>query len=435
MHKGNATETFLFSTLAFAVFECFGVYFWEIADAVTGIYLIFFHWISLCCLVAGIFAAAHQIIEDKRKRMRLWAWFILPCLFNVLVGYAVWHPIPQYPLPIPPQPIGASQARWLPPELPVGCSNVVVFFGGQGIVYPLSIAEIVDNSKQIPIKDLPKAFTEGMNKIPNYSPRKRDVWVKLTPTYSIGGKSFDYPITPYIESNRLYVEVQLPFSNEKQKVVMDDNFDSELPVPLLWDRNYSTNVIYNYEVVNELTNPVLQIFYIAPNAVVVCGIFQEAGNCVLESFGQTPALFSFTAKLSEIYTNQTNLVNQSVKTVNLDAYKFNEMLTFSRTDSLASVGEMETNELYRPTYSGQRAFFKYPSSLNPGVFADWVTVIRMPFGLYYVNPTNRSQLDLQIEESNSRTVAFFAYGIISAGILWIGFGWFFYQKPFNTKSP
>lgn len=267
-----------------------------------------------------------------------------------------------------------TNTEWLPPELPKGCSNILVFFGANGMNYPRIMAEISSEGKKFAIKDLPDFYLQGMDQMPGYSRRQKDIWIKSDMATSIGGKTIPYPIRPMIVSNRLYVEVQVPFSNEKQKLVMNDDFDTHLPIPDQWDRNYSTNYyanglesggIYAYEIVNELTNPVLQVVYSAPNEVHVNGIFKVDETSTFVSFGQQPMLLTFSNSIAVDHTN-TNRIT----TVSLEATNFFEVLHIYTNDSVDSIGQMLTNEYYRPVFQGQRRLFKYPSNRNLGAFND-----------------------------------------------------------------
>jgi hypothetical protein len=258
---------------------------------------------------------------------------------------------------------------WRPPELPPGCSNIVIFFGASPLFYPRFMAEVSPDSAgtMFAIKDLPDFYLQNLDKIPGYSPRQKNIWIKgWGTTDSVGGKTFPYPIQPVVISNRLYVEVQVPFSNEKHKLVMSDSFDESLPIPSRWDRNYSTNYdgnrgMYYYELVNELTNPVLQVIYAAPNEVHINGIFQVDSNSILAAFGQQPQLFTF------YLTDKTN----GIVTASLQAEKFHETLVINSNETIASFGQRFTNEFFRPIFEYQRPIFKYPSNRNPGAFADW----------------------------------------------------------------
>jgi hypothetical protein len=160
--------------------------------------------------------------------------------------------------------------------------------------------------------------------------------------------------------------VEIPFSNEKHKLVMNDSFDSQLHKPRRWDRNYSTNYsvtsgVYAYEVVNELKNPVLQVIYAAPNVVLVNGIFQVDSNSILAAFGQQPQLFTLTMSSQN---------NTQEMTASLDINNFHETLVIHSNETFASFGQRFTNEFFRPIFKYQRPMFKYPSSRNLGVFED-----------------------------------------------------------------
>ena len=268
-----------------------------------------------------------------------------------------------------------TNTAWLPPELPPGCSNVIVFFGANGMNYSRLAAEISPEGTKFEVKDLPDFYLQNLDKMPGYSPRMKYLWIKESPAYSIGGKIVPYPVQPIIISNRLYVEVEIPFLNEKRKIVMSDDFDPDLPIPPKWDRNFSTNYyangivsggIYVYEVVNELTNPILQVAYAAPNVVFINGIFKVDENSILEAFGTNqPMLLTFTNRVSAGLES-----TQRITTVSLEGTNFSEILQIYTNDSIGSIGEMMTNEFYRPMFPGQRAIFKYPSDRNLGVFND-----------------------------------------------------------------
>lgn len=264
------------------------------------------------------------------------------------------------------------RTNWLPPELPDGCSNVVVFFGTHSLVLPRNVAEISTVGKKFSISQLPDYLLKDLDKTPNYSPRQRDIWFRASPPkYNIGGKTVDYPIQPVVISNRLYVEVEIPFSNERRKLVMSDSFGAELPIPLAWDVNFSTNYdafgngIYAYEVVNELTNPVLQVAYSAPNEVHVNGIFQVGTDSILAAFGEPPILGTFT--FGALDTNQGQM------TASLQIDNFHETLIVHTNETIASFGQRFTNEFFRPIFKYQKPIFKYPSNRNLGVFADQLT--------------------------------------------------------------
>jgi len=268
-----------------------------------------------------------------------------------------------------------SNTGWLPPELPPGCSNVIIYLGSSGLIVPRFMAEISTDGAgtKFSIKDLPDSYVQDLDKTPGYTPRQKFIWLRSGgSSYSIGGRTVQYPIHPVIISNRLYVEVQIPFSNEKHKLVMNDDFDPELPVPPQWDRNYSTNYfadnivsggVYAYEIVNELKNPVLQVAYSAPNEVHINGIFQVDSNSIMAAFWQPPQLFTM------ISSNQDPTNGTVTESLQID--NFRETLTIITNESIASFGQRLTNEFFRPIFQNQRAFFKYPSNRHLGEYSDW----------------------------------------------------------------
>jgi hypothetical protein len=262
-----------------------------------------------------------------------------------------------------------ARTNWLPPDLPAGCSNVVVFFGTHGLILPRDIAEISTVGKRFSISQLPDCLLKDLDKAPNYSPRQRDIWFRtLPPKFSSGGRTVDYPIQPVVISNHLYIEVEIPFSNERRRLLMSDGFSSELPIPRDWDVNFSTNYdaygsgIYAYEVVNELTNPVLQVVYSAPNEVRVNGIFQVDSNSILAAFGEQPMLGTFTFGVLD--------TNQGLMTASLRIENFHETLIIHSNETIASFGQRFTNEFFRPIFKYQAPLFRYPSNRKLGVFAD-----------------------------------------------------------------
>lgn len=268
---------------------------------------------------------------------------------------------------------------WRPPELPAGCSNIIIFFGASGTIYSRPMAEISpeNSGTEFPITNLPDFLLSDAEHTPDISWRTKNMRVWKSMTFSVGGKTIPYPVQPFVVSNRLYVEVQIPFSNEKRKIIMSDAFDPDLPIPDNWNRNYSTNYFsngnitggtYAYEVVNELTNPVLQVFYTAPNEVRILGIFRVDADSVLVSFGGPPALYTFSNSIAQGIDS-----TQRITTVSLQSQNFREIIRIYTNDTAASLGQIITNEFYRPVFPGQRAVFKYPSyRRNIGVFADWV---------------------------------------------------------------
>jgi hypothetical protein len=256
------------------------------------------------------------------------------------------------------------RTNWLPPELPQDCSNVVVFLGSSGIIYSRLVAEISPEKlgTKFAIKDLPDFMLPSSDKMPNYSPHLENMWLRWdSAKQGFGDKTVDLPVLPFVVSNRFYVDVQIPFSNEKRKLVMSREFDSALTnLPKSWDWNYSTN--YNstygrfyYEIVNEFANPVLQVFYTAPNEIHVLGIFIVNTNQLLETFGGPPQLLKLSVKL---------ISEKSGKEIT-NAREIKKELGTN------TIGSLMTNYMYGLKFPESKTIFKYPFNRNANAFSDW----------------------------------------------------------------
>jgi len=139
---------------------------------------------------------------------------------------------------------------------------------------------------------------------------------------------------------------------------MSDEFDSTLSsLPNNWDRNFHTNY-FVYEIVNEHTNPVLQVAYPSANEIVVNGLFVVSTNQFLEGFWQPPQLMTLTHTFITL-TNMEPIPEGSLRV----ALGTN------------TVGELITNAMYNWTFPGRKAWFKYPSNRNRSVLADDFSVL------------------------------------------------------------
>jgi hypothetical protein len=243
---------------------------------------------------------------------------------------------------------------------------VVLFLGTSGIIYPRPMAEISPESSgtKFAIKDLPDYMLTDMNKMPDYSPHLENMWIRWSSVkQGYGDKIIDLPILPFVISNRFYVDVQIPFLNERRKLVMSREFDPELSkLPHKWDWNYSTNYSstrgeYYYEIVNEFTNPILQVFYSAPNEIHVFGIFIVDTNQMLETFGGPPQLLTLSSK----FINTTNM------------QEITNVFYISEALGTNSIGDIMTNYMYDLKFPESKTIFKYPFNRNPGAFEDRFT--------------------------------------------------------------
>ena len=254
---------------------------------------------------------------------------------------------------VSPPPTEKTVSKWQPPELPPGCSNVFVSFGGQQLKIPMFVAKV--SSEKIGTKvlfnDIPPEFsffTNGYEKLPGYNASTSGMFFRVGSVQTkIEGRSVDYPILPYVRDNRLFVYVSMPFQNEKRIVSMSDDLDSV--IPQTWDRNYSSNA---FEVVNEDGRPVLQVFYKRPNDVQVNGVFVVNGYALFESFGAMPWLISPYVRVTQNQTTQ----------------EF-EIADFQRTFTNIAIS-MDTNAAYGTKFTDQKPIFKYPAWKYLGQYAE-----------------------------------------------------------------
>jgi hypothetical protein len=320
--------------------------------------------LALLPLYGGFCHFIYNLIKQFRWALQLAisVWILL----TVLTGIIAWKNS-QALLPVsqPSPPPKNNIAEWQPPELPPGCSNVYVFIGTTRIEVPIWLAKLphaptytnsfgsnyfegrtasnvsfaVDyrykekNTNEDVItysmNDLPTIFVTNAEKMPNYSPRQRQFSCNSQPmqVQLDNGEIVNAPVWPLVASNRLFVDVIIPFIEERHRILMDTNLEIALTnLPDKWDINYNSN---KCEIVNEETNPVLQVVYKSPSEILVNGIFivDECNFCGV--FNAAP-LF----------------VNPSVS--------FERML--SRTDH-----KLDTNFIFRYKFPNQKAIFKYPS--------------------------------------------------------------------------
>lgn len=311
-----------------------------------------------------------------RLGKHLWVMHIGVCLAIPIILWCLSRSNQTPETQTAPGPIQAL--AWQPPELPPGCSNVSVSFGTMRIDVPIWVAkmphkvsdtnlygtnvfttqitsnialtvyhggDIETNKEAIKylVKDLPSSFVSNAEKSPDYSPRKRHMsftsqfWRAQMPT----GKIIDTPVWPFVVSNRLYVDVEIPFINQRRRILMDTNMDSELTnLPRLWDINYDSN---KFEVVNENTNPVLQVMYKSPNEVQVNGIYIVDNIDVYAAFNSAPLwMYEVIVAVSQ----------QSTQLMELEDFEKHATNMVFRVD---------TNSVFKADFSNTRPIFKYPS--------------------------------------------------------------------------
>lgn len=324
---------------------------------------------AILCFLLGLVSAASGLRIDlinngSKHRTANVVWFCIVLPSIALCGW-LFYPVgsnqvetlkksrTNVPLVVENNTIG-----WLPPELPPGCSNVSVSFGTMRRDVPIWLAKIQhDESKalnesnadfeeagvssntsvrlygglsatneigtneigtELLINDLQSNLISYLENSPGYSPRKRHVGPSAQPPK-------DFPVWPLVISNRLFVEVEIPFINEWHRVLMSRDFESKLSkLPRLWDINYNSN---KFEVVNEDKNPVLQVIYKSPREVQVNGIY------VVDKFNIFGAFNTFPF--------------------------WGQPITEMAGDQ--SMQQMDTNFVYRVKCPNQKTIFKYPS--------------------------------------------------------------------------
>jgi hypothetical protein len=230
------------------------------------------------------------------------------------------------------------------------------------MTYTRIVAEISpekNNSTEFEVKDLPDFMLSGLDKTPGYSPHRKNIWYRWDIANDYGNTRVSLPVMPLIVSNRLYADIEMPFLNERRKILMSEQLNNALVnIPTDWDWNYSTNYnatsgLFACEVVNEWTNPVLQVFYMAPNTIFVNGVFVIETNKVLWAFNCPPQLTTLGPLKLINSTNSEEITNISM---------------WLGTNIL---GQVMTNNLYSLKFPGQMTVFKYPSNRHLGELRDW----------------------------------------------------------------
>jgi hypothetical protein len=148
-----------------------------------------------------------------------------------------------------------------------------------------------------------------------------------------------------------------------------------------------------FEIVNHNKNPVLQVIYKSADEVQVNGIiFGSKYDFAATYDGKRPAWYFGSSEPMQIVENQTTqtvtLAEAQRRMSNMDLF----------LDAHAAYDQLSTN---------QKAIFKYPSNLFPGEFAA------------SDNPPVQSGFKIEL---------LIAWSVIGFGVLWMCFGWIFFQK-------
>jgi hypothetical protein len=331
-------------------------------------------------VLCGLTIITHHVDKQYFKLFGFRYWLALIVTFGIFSALAVHVVLKENASPFPPtvaesKPV-TNAIGWLPPELPSGCSNVTVWFGAWRMDEPVWLAktphekfdtnhfgknsftvqvspnlnltmyhwgDIATDSNAIryAITDLPPSFVTNAETMPDYSPRKRSFSFngQVLKTPWIKGKSIDFPVWPIVISNRLFVDVMIPFTNERHRILMDASLDNALTnLPSRWDVNYDSN---KFEVVNEDTNPVLQVVYKSATEVQVNGIYVVNGFDIYAAFNSLPVTF-----FEEMGDNATQMM---------------EIEDFEKLHTNISVKITDTNVFFQTKFSTAKLLFKYPS--------------------------------------------------------------------------
>jgi hypothetical protein len=299
-----------------------------------------FHKTGLCfdsiALACAIGLLDHYIKEKtKFKQPRRLFWILMGLNF-VLLGF-LWiyifsneanvesKPVVMVnnsPANISPE-VENNVVRWLPPELPPDCSNAFIFIGGQPFTIPLWIY----NNRPI------KASTNLLYVS----------WI-----FSNSVTTFQSPISISVFNNRLFIFAKIPFNNKQRQVLMSDDLDGQIPPN--WERNFSRNA---FEIVNEATNPILQVIYKRANEVQINGVFFTDTNYFLKAFGNEFEFLNVFIGKSVYSTNETIKIPLKI---GIRTIVGNPMMT-------------NIDDIYGMSF-GQKALFKYPSWKHLGEYAD-----------------------------------------------------------------
>ncbi len=402
-------------TIGVVIFEGTGFALHEAEFHVLG--FIFDFFASWC----GLLVIRHRLHYSKFKRYAsgfYWIFLIVALLFFSFLACRCFLKKQEQSTEI----LESNSESWRPPELPKDCKDVVIWFGGEGMIYKrdmLTNFSLGLEATSLPISKLPESERANLLKAPGFSPRKKDVLAKLYIENKINGKIEDfYPVLPQIVSNRLYVLIKIPFTN-CQRIVMGDDMDSVLTnclpqSPAYWDWNYSRDPNTNvFEIVNENKNPIVQVVYKSPREVLVNGVFFVGHNDVQVTFdGKLPAFFP----LPNVTTNMpadmlgavlTNQFGGNVPTNQAAPGKHQFPIYQVGFGATNLIWSLATEDVYGMFATNRKPIFKYPSNLYPGGFA----------------PPEKG-----FEKPKHEPALIMAWSVLGAGCAWICLGWVFIQK-------
>jgi hypothetical protein len=187
---------------------------------------------AIVWFIAIVFPITAEIIQQRTPR-------------NIAASTAIPN--------IPPKPTiedqlfyksGVIQARkWEPPELPPNTPNppiVQLTIGGMTETWPVYSEEMAST--------------------------------KPSPVIMPGGSRV---VIPYVKNNRIYVKTETMFGDKEKTVQMNNEWLSDIPIG--WDRNFNEN---SFEMIDDATNPVLQVKYDSPSRIEVYGVFVDENGSI-----------------------------------------------------------------------------------------------------------------------------------------------------------
>jgi hypothetical protein len=261
---------------------------------------------------------------------------VLVCVLGIiLIKYLPTHRNAQVPEI-------TNALSWHPPELPVGCTNVVKWFGASPVSVTRRVAEMAaqTNGASFLRKDWPNITNEmGSNNTfvltNDFTPRDWHIIAKMSGvSLKIGNQIVDDPIMPFILSNRLFIDAKIPFDNKYHKIVMSHDTESEFNIPSTWDVNFNSD---SYEIVTGQTNPVFQAFYTSPNEIHLNAIYILNATNIFAAWNFNPSIFTLF---------HTNHAEPTAALKN-------------------SIFYLDTNTSYDLPLFSRKTIFKYPSWKYP----------------------------------------------------------------------
>src|SRR5579871_5752007 len=116
---------------------------------------------------------------------------------------------------------------WQPPELPDTYTNIILHFAANEFKIPRPVVEVLSEggaSKKLSLTNVPEEFLAHMETLTNYSPRQDYGYYRAASNiqWMLQNHAMTLPIMPHIISNRLYIDVEMAFLNEKTTLSINE---------------------------------------------------------------------------------------------------------------------------------------------------------------------------------------------------------------------